>query len=141
MSSNPSGSPTPGIEALLRALSAWAAAEPLIDAVLLVGSHARGQARADSDVDLVILTPVPDRFTGAPRWSARFGKVERHAIEGWGDVTSVRVWYANGLEVEFGFARPSWASLPLDEGTREAIKGGFRVVFDRRGVLTRLRTG
>lgn len=141
MSSKPSQSQAAPIEPLLRALSAWAAAEPHIDAVLLVGSHARGEARCDSDVDLVVLTSVPDRFIVEPRWPARFGQVARHAVEPWGEVTSVRVWYASGLEVEFGFTRPSWASLPLDAGTRQVIAGGFRVLFDRRGVLGRLRTG
>jgi predicted nucleotidyltransferase len=42
----------------------WAKAQPTIYAVALVGSHARGTARADSDIDLIVLTT--DRSTFAP---------------------------------------------------------------------------
>ena len=34
----------------------WVKSEPLIDAVILIGSYARGTQREDSDVDLVILS-------------------------------------------------------------------------------------
>jgi hypothetical protein len=59
--------------------------------------------------------------------------------EDWGRVTSLRVWYADGLEVEFGIADRSWASAPLDVGTRRVIEDGLVVLFDRgsafRGVV------
>ena len=51
-------SPTTAHEFLFR-FTAWAASQPDIVAVGLAGSHARGAARPDSDVDLVILSTDP----------------------------------------------------------------------------------
>jgi hypothetical protein len=44
---------------------------------------------------------------------------------------SLRGYYEEGLEVEFGFATTSWAAAPLDAGTRDVIAGGIMVLFDR----------
>jgi predicted nucleotidyltransferase len=129
------------LELLLAAVSAWAEAEPRIAAVALVGSHARGEARPDSDVDLVALCDGADAFVDDLRWIQRFGAPTRHAVERWGAVTSIRVWYEHGLEVEFGFAAPSWAATPLDDGTRRVLAGGFRALFDRSALLRGLLRG
>ena len=40
----------------------WAKAQPAIEAVAVVGSYARGTARADSDIELVLLTTRPREF-------------------------------------------------------------------------------
>jgi hypothetical protein len=34
-------------------------------------------------------------------------------------------------EVEFGFAAPDWAAMPLDDGTRRVVAGGLRLLLDR----------
>ena len=47
------------VERLLRQVVAWAAEQDEVQAVVLVGSYARGDARADSDVDLVLLVEDP----------------------------------------------------------------------------------
>jgi predicted nucleotidyltransferase len=47
---------------IIDAIVIWATAEPTIKALALVGSHARGTARADSDIDLVLLTTHPRAF-------------------------------------------------------------------------------
>ncbi|MEX2206139.1 MAG: transglutaminase domain-containing protein [Myxococcota bacterium] len=126
------------LEELFAAVAAWAEVEPTIAAVALVGSHARGEARPDSAVDLVVLCDDVDAFAAEPRWIQRFGAPSRHALERWGAVSSIRVWYATGLEVEFGFTAPSWAAAPLDAGTRRVVTDGLRVVFDRNGILNGL---
>lgn len=46
------------IDQSLTELREWAAKQNDITGVLLVGSHARGQAREDSDVDVVILANI-----------------------------------------------------------------------------------
>ena len=126
------------IAALLDAVARWAAADPRIAAVLLVGSHARGAARADSDVDLVVLCDEPDAFVSDRSWVTTFGVARAQRVEEWGRVRSVRVRYAGGPEVEFGFASPTWAALPLDAGSERVLRDGYRVVFDRTGVATAL---
>jgi hypothetical protein len=44
-----------------------------------------------------------------------------------------------GLEVEFGFAAPSWAATePVDAGTAQVVGDGFRVLYDPVGILRAL---
>ena len=64
-----------------------------------------------------------------------FGRVGRANTEDWGLVQPVRVFHQAGPEVEFGMAHPTWAALPLDEGTRVVITGGVKVLLDRDGDL------
>ena len=126
------------IDRLLAQIKEWAEAQRDITGVLLVGSHARGTGRADSDVDLVILTIQPEAYLESISFAERFGSISASQKEDWGRVTSVRVWYEGGPEVEFGFTRPDWAAPPLDAGTRRVLSDGARVVFDREGWLGRL---
>ena len=105
---------------------------------LLVGSYARGAATETSDVDLVVLTDGPERYTEDPSWADRFGATERLQREEWGVVASLRVWYAGGREVEYGFTTPEWAAQPVDAGTRRVVTDGCRILFDPQGVLQSL---
>ena len=116
---------------LILSVQAWAAARPEVLGVALVGSHARGAATPESDVDLVIVCASPSDLIANPEWLNLFGTPQRTAREDWGRVTSLRVWYADGLEVEFGIADRSWASAPLDAGTRRVIEDGIVVLFNR----------
>ncbi len=50
------------ISSFLTQVSDWAARQPDILALALVGSHARGAATETSDVDLVILAQDPSRY-------------------------------------------------------------------------------
>jgi hypothetical protein len=126
------------LDHFLMLLRAWAEPQEEITGVLLVGSHARGQARADSDVDVVLLTRSPARYLEGIAWIELFGEPFRMVTEDWGKVTSLRVWYGDGLEVEFGWTQPDWAALPPDPGTRQVVADGARIVFDREGVLAAL---
>jgi len=121
------------IKSFISAVTQWAETQPDVTAVVLVGSHARGEATPQSDVDLVVLTQDPDRYVADTAWARSFGEVEREEQEDWGRVMAVRVWYAGGREVEFGFTKPDWAALPLDPGTKRVIEDGMRVLFDRNG--------
>jgi hypothetical protein len=56
------------IEHIIRIVLAWATAQPKIRAVALVGSHARGAARQDSDIDLVLLVRYPQGFRANTTW-------------------------------------------------------------------------
>jgi predicted nucleotidyltransferase len=119
------------IEQFLSAVVRWASARRDIRAVALVGSHARGTATSTSDIDLVILTTRPGSYLDDTGWAAMFGTVARQQTEDWGTVTSLRVWYEDGREVEFGITTPEWAAQPLDEGTRQVVSDGIRILFDR----------
>lgn len=132
-------------EPLIAAIVAWAAARGDIAAIALVGSHARGAARADSDIDLMLLTAEPQRFRRDDTWMAAIAwpdgvTVARWQDEDWGAAWSRRLWLAPAGEVECCFAAPSWAATaPVDPGTRAVVAGGFAIRHDPEGLLARLR--
>ncbi|HYP23308.1 MAG TPA: nucleotidyltransferase domain-containing protein [Actinomycetota bacterium] len=115
------------------------AARPDAVGAALVGSHARGQARADSDVDLMIVTTSPGGYLSDTSWTRAFGETESVEVEEWGAVTSVRVRYVMGAEVEFGITTPEWTKTsPIDPGTKRVVQAGFRILLDRDGSLRAL---
>ena len=125
------------IRNFLDAFVAWASARPDVQGIALVGSYARGEAREDSDIDLVVLTDQPQRYFNEIQWTKRFGVVEKRQTEDYGTLTSLRIWYQDGPEVEYGITTPDWAAVPLDAGTREVMLGGMIVLFERGMLLSR----
>jgi len=125
------------ISSFLTQVSDWAARQPVILALALVGSHARGAATETSDVDLVILAQDPSRYLEDQGWLEQFGLAQSVQLEPYGKLTSIRVWYADGLEVEYGLTGEEWAADPLDPGSRRVMEGGMRVLFERGDLLSR----
>jgi predicted nucleotidyltransferase len=114
----------------------WSSTRPDIQAVALIGSYARNAATETSDVDLVILADDPRAYLDDLEWTKVFGIVITRQVEDYGMLTSLRVWYESGLEIEYGFATREWIRVPLDEGTKRAINDGMRVLFERETLLS-----
>jgi hypothetical protein len=134
------------IEHIIRTILAWATAQPKIRAVALVGSHARGAARQDSDIDLVLLVVDPQGFRTDTtwikqiEWQALDSHPEKWQDEDYGAAWSRRIWpAADSRQVELTFAPLSWANVnPPDAGTRRVISGGCQILYDPDGLLVRL---
>ena len=80
----------------------WGSEQADIQAIALVGSYARGAARDDSDIDLVILTDQPRKYLDDFEWIKRFGSIDKQQTEDYGKLMSLRVWHQSGVEVEYG---------------------------------------
>ena len=93
---------TEDIREFLNPFVDWASAQGDVQAVALVGSYARGEAKDNSDIDLVLLTDEPQKYLEELKWLEGFGSVEKHQTEDYGKLISIRVWYQNGVEVEYG---------------------------------------
>ena len=124
----------------LNEVTQWASTRADIQALALVGSYARGAAKATSDVDLVVIARKPKRYLHNLNWIKHFGSVKKHQIEDYGLLTSVRVWYVDGLEIEYGLTGEIWAAEPLDDGTRRVIEDGMQILFERSDLLSRHQT-
>ncbi|HET6594034.1 MAG TPA: nucleotidyltransferase domain-containing protein [Anaerolineales bacterium] len=129
--------PTERLRAFLDVFLPWAVEQPDVHGIALVGSYAREEARDDSDIDLVILTDLPRKYLDDVKWIERFGIPERHQTEDYGRLTSMHVWYQKGVEVEYGITTPDWAAVPLDAGTRDVMRRGIQVLFERGDLLSR----
>jgi predicted nucleotidyltransferase len=77
----------------------WASDQPDVQGIALVGSYARGAAKDDSDIDLVILTGQLTKYLDDMKWTERFGVLEKNQTEDYGKLISLWVWYKNGFEV------------------------------------------
>ncbi len=127
------------IHGFLNQFTEWAASREDVMAVVLVGSFARGAARDDSDIDLVLICDDPQRYLKDDQWLKNFGGVTAVQNEDWGLVQSRRVFYEGVGEVEFGLTTAQWtATNPVDAGTRRVIIDGARILYDRKGVMVAL---
>lgn len=119
-------------------VTSWAHSCSKIVALALVGSHARRAARPGSDIDFILIWDAISSFIDDSSWTRQFGEIRKLNVEDWGVVTSLRVVYADGCEVEFGIAPRSWADIPVDEGTRRVVADGILILVDKEGILKTL---
>ena len=123
----------------LEQVKAWAADEANVRAVALAGSHARNEATETADLDLIIIAKEPQTYLQRRQWAERFGTIDHMRIEGYGKVTSLRVSYSSGCEVEYGITDETWVALPPDEGTRRVLSDGIKIIFEREAILSGLQ--
>jgi len=112
-------------------VTSWVSTQTDIIALVLVGSCATGTDTSSSDIDLVLITRNPQAYIRSSAWVQVFGCIERKQTEHYGKLTSLRVFYSNGPEMEFGITDKSWIALPLDEGTLGVLRDGSRVLYER----------
>ena len=127
------------VERLIGAVREWSGGRPDVRAVGLVGSWARGEASAESDVDLVLLAEDPAAYTESDEWALELGAAGVVATRPWGVVVERRLQLAGGLEVDVAVGALSWAATaPLDEGTARVAGAGLVALHDPDGLLARL---
>lgn len=127
------------VRELLARVRSWAARRHDIVAVGLAGSWAHGDARMDSDVDIILLTTEERDYLDGEKWVRDLGGLRIINTERWGPMTERRFVLPSGLEVEMGIAPPSWADIdPVDYGTQRGVEDGFSIIHDPEGLLIRL---
>ena len=131
------------LESVCGAVATWARHRGDVHGLALVGSWARGAARADSDIDLVAIVTDPRSFRRSSDWIEEIGWPAR--VVGWTDVSYGALWsrhceLEDRTRVELGFSSPEWASCsPVDSGTALVIRGGCTILHDPAGLLDRLQ--
>src|ERR1043165_6719178 len=90
------------IDIFLTSVTEWASKQADIQALALVGSHARNAAKETSDVDLVLIATDPSQYLQDTKWVEQFGSDREQQIEDYGLLISIRVFYTDGREVEYG---------------------------------------
>ena len=118
----------------------WATRRKDIRAAALVGSYAREELEKDSDVDLVIITRTPERYITNTEWARVFGRPITKNIEEYGKVTSLRIWYENGLEIEYGFTNREWIQSLSKDKLKQVTNDGLRILFEKETLLSPYET-
>jgi hypothetical protein len=125
-------------------LTHWVAEDDNLRALALCGSWARGNPRADSDLDLIVLTSpqaVADRarlVTTIPFTDEGY-QLQTYRWVTYGVVHSAHITLARSIEVELSFAALNWAdTTPIDEGTRRVVTDAFAILVDKDQALATL---
>jgi predicted nucleotidyltransferase len=113
-------------------------------AMAVCGSWARGNPRADSDLDILIITQDPTPLRRSQKWiqeiqfyEAGFEYID-HEIAEYGAVWSAHIELKPGAELELTVAEENWASVDaMDMGTRSVITDAFKIIVDKDGALHR----
>ena len=124
---------------MLKDIKQWAENEKQVESIIVVWSYARGTYKKTSDIDLVIITSNKKEMLKNQNFIKVFGDVNKSQIEYYGACTSIRVWYKDGKEVEFGIVNPTWIEKPLDNGTNKVLSDGFKVIIDKKDYFKDLR--
>lgn len=125
-----------GPDELIKKVTSWSRRDDRVIALGLCGSHAREEARPESDIDFCILTSNPSSLLEDRSWIHDFGSNARVAepIEDYNLVQSIRVFYGV-TEAEFGVTDEAWARPPIDPGTASVMNAGLRILYDPEGRL------
>jgi predicted nucleotidyltransferase len=129
------------IGAILADIGSWVRSRPDVHGAALVGSYASGRARADSDVDLMIIADAPESYRNV-RW-VEAALAQRTVVgtraQRFGNVWSLFVTPSEGPEIEFTFAERTWAKAdPPAPEVRRIIRDGVVILYDPRGELLAL---
>ena len=133
------------VERICRAIATWADRDPKIYAVALVGSWARNEAHANSDIDLMVLTSKPELFFQNNSWFHSIPwqefnlQLASYYDRVYGVMKSRHFCFQDGQRIEFGFGYRSWAKTnPIDSGTLAVVSSGMRIISDRDRLLATL---
>lgn len=135
-SSNPVARPVVDADELIAKVATWAQCDDRVIAAGVCGSHARGEARPDSDIDFLILTTGSRSLLEDRSWIYELGSDARVAgpVEDYNLVQSIRVFYG-ATEAEFGVTDQAWMQLPIDRETAGVMNDGLRILYDPEGRL------
>jgi hypothetical protein len=129
-------------ETLAALVAGWVARQPDLRGLALAGSWARGNARPESDLDLVILATDQDRYRRDAAWLGTLGlegagyRIVARTPAPYGVVWSWHLQLEPDAKLELAFAGPDWASInPVDAGTRRVVDDAFKILVDKDGRL------
>ena len=121
---------------LIARVAQWSRRDDRVIAAAVCGSHVRGDARPDSDIDFCIVAPDPDALLDDLSWVTALGPGAHvpGAVEDYKLVRSIRAFYG-ATEAEFGIAYQAWMELPIDRETAVVMNDGLRILYDPDGRL------
>ena len=131
--------PSEEVRELVEAATALTERRSDVLALALVGSWARDEATAQSDVDFVLVSEDPEGYLTEESWVRELGGRSPEPPRNWGNVTERRFRRASGPEVDVGITSVVWVAVdPVDPGTAAVVSHGFQALSDPHRLLRRL---
>lgn len=133
------------ISTLLRDMASWAARQPDVRGVALIGAFARAEAMPGTEVDLVLLTETPERYA-EDSWLQDLDYVRRghpvlgvtRAVEPLASAITLALRGAPALKLRV--ASPSLATARPPHGlVASAVADGLVIVHDPDGIIKDLQ--
>ena len=118
----------------IKQVTDWARRERNVAAAILVGSHSRGEARPDSDVDIVLLCRDPSRLLESRQWIHRFGQPDGITRRPYKTLTTFEVRFASGLTAELGVAGQHWDIARHDSELQRVLGTEPKSLYDARSL-------
>lgn len=121
-------------------ISLWSGSQPDIKGIAIVGSWARRDARMDSHLDLLVLTPDTGNYVLSDSWICHALPTPGVIVgaQTLGSLTELEVRLPSGLIIDFGFVPPSWASInPLNPTMARLVAEGCIPLVDPESAIER----
>ncbi|WP_053375902.1 hypothetical protein [Paenibacillus sp. FJAT-27812] len=116
----------------------WAGEQSHIAGIALVGPCADDENEEDSNLSFLLISDKKTKTLEAILHQFPFEPIEQATKEEWGLLTSFRIEYASGMEVEYGVAGEEWLRLPLDQEMGDTVMKGFKVIWDREELFVQI---
>ena len=108
-----------------------------IIAMILIGSYSRKEKPADnySDLDLIMCTTDPDKYTNNMNWLNNFGKIICVFIEPFFDgQKEIRVLYEDSRDIDIpiqSFNSEQFINFFKNSDVLTILNNGFNVIYDK----------
>lgn len=123
---------------LLERIKNWAIANDNVLALVMTGSHARGDGKPDelSDLDVEVIADRPDELTADSTWLKEFGAIMVSQFFDQGQEYPTRlVFYESGAKVDFTLASRKRLTDMIQAKKLDALyERGYAVVVDKHGI-------
>lgn len=127
------------ISNFLGCLKDWVEEDDMINCAIMLGEYTSEEIKEDSILRLVLITSTPKLLINHKDFINKFGRVTKSEHENQGRMEAIKVEYEDGLKTEFYITSPLWISRPLSDNTVEALKGGYKVILDKKHYFTNLK--
>ncbi|WP_028610896.1 hypothetical protein [Paenibacillus harenae] len=120
---------------LLYRFVTWAGGQPHIDGIALIGPCADDENEEVTEMSFVIVSDKKTKTAEAILHQFPFDAIEQAMKEERGALTSIRIEYGSGIEVDFGIVEESWLTGELEGAAAASAMEGFKVIWEKEEEL------
>ncbi|OMF21463.1 hypothetical protein BK133_28260 [Paenibacillus sp. FSL H8-0548] len=113
----------------------WAGGQSHIAGIALVGPCADDENEEETDLSLLLISDKKAKTVEAILHQFQFEAIDELTKEERGPLTSLRISYASGIDMELGVAEEAWLHAPLEQAAEFAFIQGFKVLLEQEALF------